>query len=190
MTQVFQIALLGLGAGSLYAIAAIGLVLVYRGSGVVNFAQGAMGMVAAYIFFEVHQRAHLPEMIAVIAGLLASGVIGAAFHFLVLRRMTNASMLAKIVATLALLIVLQDAVTLLFGQVPQIVTSLLPTGEVRILGRRSVRIAYASSESSSCSPSFCGPSTSSPPSGWRPARSPRTHERRRRLASRPTSSDC
>jgi sulfate-transporting ATPase len=134
MTQVFQIALLGLGAGSLYAIAAIGLVLVYRGSGVVNFAQGAMGMVAAYIFFEVHQRAHLPEMIAVIAGLLASGVIGAAFHFLVLRRMTNASMLAKIVATLALLIVLQDAVTLLFGQVPQIVTSLLPTGEVRIFG--------------------------------------------------------
>src|ERR1700728_2295599 len=134
MNEVFQIGLLGVGAGSLYAIAAIGLVLVFRGSGVVNFAQGAMGMVAAYTFFELHQRAHVPEVIAVLIGLLASGAVGAAFHLLVLRRMRNASMLAKIVATLALLVVLQDAATLLFGQVPQIVTSLLPTGEVKIFG--------------------------------------------------------
>src|ERR1700728_4381222 len=105
MTDVFEIGLLGLGAGSLYAIAAIGLVLVYRGSGVVNFAQGAMGMVAAYTFFEVHQKAHLPAVIAVFVGLAASGAIGAVFHLLVMRRMRDASMLAKIVATLALLVV-------------------------------------------------------------------------------------
>jgi sulfate-transporting ATPase len=134
MTDVFRFAILGLGAGALYAIAAVGLVLVYRGSGVVNFAQGAMGMVAAYVFFEARQRDHLPALIAVALGLLASAVLGAAFHLLVLRRMRNASMLAKIVATLALLVVLQDATVLRYGAVPQIVTSILPTAPVRVFG--------------------------------------------------------
>ena len=79
MSQIFQFAVIGLGAGSLYAIAAIGLVLVYRGSRVVNFAQGAMGMMAAYVFYELHQNWHLSVVIAIPAGLLVSGVLGAAF---------------------------------------------------------------------------------------------------------------
>jgi ABC-type branched-subunit amino acid transport system ATPase component/branched-subunit amino acid ABC-type transport system permease component len=134
VTDVFRFAILGLGAGALYSIAAVGLVLVYRGSGVVNFAQGAMGMVGAYVFFEVRQRDHLPALFAIALGLLACAALGAAFHILVLRRMRNASTLAKIVATLALLVLLQDLIYLRFGQVPQIVTSILPTDPIRILG--------------------------------------------------------
>ena len=61
MTELFRFALLGLGAGGLYALAAIGLVLVYRGSGVVNFSQAAMGMVGAYVFYEVRTRHDLPD---------------------------------------------------------------------------------------------------------------------------------
>ena len=44
MTVFLQFAVLGLGAGAGYAILAEGIVLIYRGSGVLNFAQGAMGM--------------------------------------------------------------------------------------------------------------------------------------------------
>jgi len=134
MSDVFRFAILGLGAGALYAIAGVGLVLVYRGSGVVNFAQGAMGMTAAYVFFEARQQDHLPALLAVLLGLLASAALGAAFHLLVLRRMKNASMLAKIVSTLALLVVLQDATELIFGESPKIVTSMLPTAPVSIFG--------------------------------------------------------
>jgi ABC-type branched-subunit amino acid transport system ATPase component/branched-subunit amino acid ABC-type transport system permease component len=134
MSDVFRFAILGLGAGALYAIAGVGLVLVYRGSGVVNFAQGAMGMAAAYVFFEARQQEHLPALLAVLLGLLASAVLGAAFHLLVLRRMKNASMLAKIVSTLALLVVLQDATELIFGESPKIVSSMLPTDPVSIFG--------------------------------------------------------
>src|ERR1700728_2570404 len=98
MTDVFEIGLLGLGAGALYAIAAIGLVLVYRGSKVVNFAQGAMGMVAAYIFYEVHQVWGVNTILAAIVGLLASAALGAGFHFLVIRQMKHASNITQIVA--------------------------------------------------------------------------------------------
>jgi sulfate-transporting ATPase len=41
MTTIFRFAVIGLGAGSLYALAALGLVLIFRGSKVVNFAQGS-----------------------------------------------------------------------------------------------------------------------------------------------------
>src|ERR1700712_4536152 len=98
MTEIWRFMALGLGAGALYALAAVGLVLVYRGSGVVNFAQGAMGMVGAYAYFEAREQHGLPQIVAVLVGLLASAILGALFHLLILRRMHGASSLAKIVA--------------------------------------------------------------------------------------------
>jgi sulfate-transporting ATPase len=134
MSQIFQFAVIGLGAGSLYAIAAIGLVLVYRGSKVVNFAQGAMGMMAAYIFYELHQNWHVSVIFAIPAGLLVSGGLGAAFYFLEIRQLKDASNLIKIVATLALFVIAQEVISLIFGSQPRTVNSSLPTSSVRILG--------------------------------------------------------
>jgi ABC-type branched-subunit amino acid transport system ATPase component/branched-subunit amino acid ABC-type transport system permease component len=134
MSQIFQFAVIGLGAGSLYALAAIGLVLVYRGSRVVNFAQGAMGMMAAYVFYELHQNWHLSVVIAIPAGLLVSGALGAAFYVLEIRQLKNASNLIKIVATLALFVIAQEVITLVFGGQPRTVASSLPTSSVTILG--------------------------------------------------------
>ena len=134
MTQVFQFAILGLGAGSLYSIAAIGLVLVYRGSRVVNFAQGAMGMLAAYVFYEVHQVWGVNTILSATLGVLTSAAVGAAFHLFFMRRMKDAAVLTKVVATLALLVILQELVTLMFGQSPRIVNSSLPTTSVSIFG--------------------------------------------------------
>jgi ABC-type branched-subunit amino acid transport system ATPase component/branched-subunit amino acid ABC-type transport system permease component len=134
MSQVFQFAVIGLGAGSLYAIAAIGLVLVFRGSRVVNFAQGAMGMMAAYVFYELHQNWHLSIVLAVPAGLLVSGALGAAFYYFEIRKLKDASNLIKIVATLALFVIANEVITLVFGAQPRTVTSSLPTNSVTILG--------------------------------------------------------
>ena len=134
MSQVFQFAVIGLGAGSLYAIAAIGLVLVFRGSRVVNFAQGAMGMMAAYVFYELHQNWHLSVVLAIPAGLLVSGALGAAFYYFEIRQLKDASNLIKIVATLALFVIAQEVINLVFGAQPRTVTSSLPTSSVTIFG--------------------------------------------------------
>ncbi|HVW40030.1 MAG TPA: branched-chain amino acid ABC transporter permease, partial [Amycolatopsis sp.] len=134
MTEIWRFAALGMGAGALYALAAVGLVLVYRGSGVVNFAQGAMGMVGAYVYFEASVQHGLSQTVSVLCGLLASAALGALFHLLILRRMGGASTLAKIVATLALLVVLGSAAMLRYGQLPQLVPSMLPIEPVNVLG--------------------------------------------------------
>ena len=51
MTTFLQVLLTGLGLGAAYALFAQGVVLIYRGSGIVNFAQGTLGMLASYITF-------------------------------------------------------------------------------------------------------------------------------------------
>ena len=51
MAQAVQFAILGLGAGAAYTLLAQGIVLIYRGSGIVNFAHGAIAMFAAFFCF-------------------------------------------------------------------------------------------------------------------------------------------
>lgn len=134
MNGIFEFAVIGLGAGSLYALAAIGLVLIYRGSKVVNFAQGVMGMMAAYVYYEVHYNWHVTNFVAIPAGLLASAAFGAAFFYLVIRRLREAANLVKIVATLALFLVTVEVVNLIYGESAIPVSSILPTSSVKIFG--------------------------------------------------------
>jgi sulfate-transporting ATPase len=53
LSQLWQFALIGLAGGGAYALVALGVVAVYRGSGVLNFAQGAIGMVGSYVFWDL-----------------------------------------------------------------------------------------------------------------------------------------
>jgi ABC-type branched-subunit amino acid transport system ATPase component/branched-subunit amino acid ABC-type transport system permease component len=134
LSDAFRFLLLGLGAGSLYAIAAIGLVLVYRGSGVVNFAQGAIGMVGAYAYWEAHIEHGLSQPVSFAIGLATSALVGALFYLLVIRNMRTASNLTKIVATLALLVSLDSIAFLRYDPLPILVPSWLPNQPTTILG--------------------------------------------------------
>ena len=88
--DAIQFAILGLGAGSAYTLLALGIVLIYRGSGIVNFAHGGIAMFSAYLCFLslVAERgwaigAAIP--VAVVAG----GLLGWLFQNAVLRLMRN-----------------------------------------------------------------------------------------------------
>jgi len=87
-------------------LASQGLMVIYRGSGVLNFAHGAIGMVGAYIHWEVKIKYGNPAWIAWIAALSGCALIGALAHLLIMRQLQRASPLARIVATLGLLVVL------------------------------------------------------------------------------------
>ena len=125
MQEVIRFALLGLGLGSLYSLASQGLMVIYRGSGVLNFAHGAIGMVGAYIEWEVKSNGN-SVVVAWAAGLLACAAIGALTHLLIMKRLRRASPLARIVATLGVLIVLQAGAVLRYGSKITFVTSELP----------------------------------------------------------------
>jgi len=100
MGDVLKFALLGLGLGALYALASQGLMVIYRGSGVLSFAHGAVGMVGAYVHWELKEQHGLPAVVAWPVALAVCAAIGAAAHLGVMRQLQRASPLARIVATL------------------------------------------------------------------------------------------
>ena len=63
--EFIRFAILGLATGGIYAMISLGLVLVYRGSGLLNFAQGAMAMVGAYAYYEFTVKHGLPKAVSV-----------------------------------------------------------------------------------------------------------------------------
>jgi sulfate-transporting ATPase len=132
--EVLRFALLGLGLGALYALASQGLLVIYRGSGVLNFAHGAIGMVGAYLYWEMKIKHGLPSPVAWIIAVSACALIGAAAHLLVMRQLKRASPLARIVATLGMLIVIQSLAVRRYGARVTAFQSELPENPVHIAG--------------------------------------------------------
>jgi ABC-type branched-subunit amino acid transport system ATPase component/branched-subunit amino acid ABC-type transport system permease component len=128
-----QFAVLGLGAGAAYAILAQGIVLIYRGSGVLNFAQGAIGMFSAYVFFHLTSSGW-PVVPAVLVGLACGAVLGMLMQLLVMRRLRGSPTLIRTIATLGVLIVLQSVAIIIWGPSPELVTSALPQHAWQVVG--------------------------------------------------------
>jgi len=124
--QILAFGVLGLASGAIYALLAQGIVLIYRGCGLLNFAQGAMAMVGGYTYYEVGVRLGAPLCVGLLAAVILSATLGAAIHLVILRPMHAASSLSKVMATLGVLITLQSLAYLLYGPYPIAVPSLLP----------------------------------------------------------------
>src|SRR5258708_3961563 len=132
MTNTVLYAFLGLGAGAAYALIAQGLILVHRGTGVVNFAQGAIAMAAAYAYVWLTGK-NVPVVLAAVLAIVFGGVVGALLQILVIRPLRRAPLLAKLVATLGVILVLQGLVNLAFSSTP-LVKPLLPSARVTVFG--------------------------------------------------------
>jgi branched-chain amino acid transport system permease protein len=133
MDQFVLFALLGLGTGALVAGIAVGLVLTYRGSGIINLATGAVAMVAAYAFWAFKTGVFGPEFstpVAFIFTLVVALVMGLLMEFLAFRPLRTASPLAKLVASLGILLITQASILLAFGPDPKTGVSILPSGSV------------------------------------------------------------
>lgn len=98
-----EVLVLGLISGGIYGLLAVGIVLVYRGSGALNFAQGEIGTLGLYVAAYLVMDNDLPWMVGAIAALAVAAAIGVGFERLVVRRMVEASRVSVAVATVGLL---------------------------------------------------------------------------------------
>jgi ABC-type branched-subunit amino acid transport system ATPase component/branched-subunit amino acid ABC-type transport system permease component len=108
VAQGIQFAILGLGAGAAYTLLALGIVLIYRGSGIVNFAHGGIAMFGSFFCFLtlVEQHGWAIEL-AIPVSVLVAALLGIAIQNGILRFMRDTAPLVRLVATLGVLIVLQ-----------------------------------------------------------------------------------
>ena len=114
MNDMLLYAILGLGAGAAYALIGQGLILTFQGTGVVNFAQGAIAMITAFTYAWLTNKG-ISIGLATIISLAFSAVIGAVIQRVVMKPLTRAPLLAKLVATLGLILVAEAAANLIFG---------------------------------------------------------------------------
>ena len=144
--------LLGLGAGSVYALLGLGLVLKYRSTGVVDFAQGAVAMWGAYVFLGLRLNGKLqlpwiklPHQItlshgsmAVLPALLVTLVYGTLFglviFFLVYRPLLRAAPLTKVCASVGVTLALEAVAVLNFGTTAVSAPPILPSKAIVIRG--------------------------------------------------------
>ena len=136
MEQIPLFILLGLGSGALIAGIALGVVLSYRGSGVINLSTGAVAMLGGYAFWALNagKIASLPTAVAVLLALVFVAAFGALTEFVVYRPLRNSAPLAKLVASLGVLLVTQASMLLAFGITPQPAPGILPATIVHIFG--------------------------------------------------------
>jgi branched-chain amino acid transport system permease protein len=139
MPSILLYLLLSLGTGAAYALLSNGIVAIYKGSGVLNFAQGGVAMFAAYCYVALIE-AGLSKYLAVIVVMLGAAAAGGALALVVFRPLRTAPVLAKVVATLGILIALQGLATVIWGTDTKVVESLFPTHSISVGGGHSLGV--------------------------------------------------
>jgi branched-chain amino acid transport system permease protein len=102
--SVLSTLIVGVSIGSIYAIAASGIVVTYTTSGIFNFAQGAIGMFMAFMYWQLRVDWGVPTPIALVLTILViAPLVGAGIERLLMRRITNASLVVQLVVTVGLM---------------------------------------------------------------------------------------
>lgn len=115
MTDFLQFIVAGVAVGALYALVALGFVIIYKATGVINFAQGELVMLGAYFTFTANQQLHLPFFLSVLIAMALCAVVGFLIERTILRRMVGQPVFAIIMITIGLSIAIDQLVTWKWG---------------------------------------------------------------------------
>lgn len=115
MTKFLELAFSGAIRGSLYALVALGFVVIYKSTGVINFAQGGLLLLGMYTTYNAHITWGLPFWLAVVLAASLTALVGALIERTVLRRMIGQPVFAVVMVTLGLLIIVQQVVPTIWG---------------------------------------------------------------------------
>ena len=134
MIDVIRFTVVGLVVGCIYALTATGLVVTYTTSGIFNFAHGAIGMICAFAFWDLHVHHHWPTLLALVAVLaVLAPVLGAAIEKFLMRNLHGAGTSTALMVTLGLLLLLVGVATIIWDPTdPRVVPEFFKGHSVRI----------------------------------------------------------
>lgn len=134
MKDFLPFVFIGLTAGSVYGLAGTGLVLTYKTSGIFNFAYGTIAALVAYTFYDLRQQQGLPWPIALlICVFVISPLVGLLLERMG-RRLADAPVAMKVVATIGLIVAVQQLIVNRYGASIIRFKPFLPTRTYRFLG--------------------------------------------------------
>src|SRR5574341_610234 len=104
--------------GAIYGLVALGFVLIYKASAVLNFAQGYMLLLGAYLFWFFRSTLALPLPLALLFSMAAGFLVGSLIERLALRRLIGQPLISMITVTIFLSLVLEGLVSMIWGTYP------------------------------------------------------------------------
>ena len=132
MIDFAQFLTTGLLIGSIYALVAVGFVIIFKSSGILNFAQGELLLIGAYLCWFLIDKVGLPMWAGVLGTVGFTVVLAIAVERFPLRPMIGQSMLPLIMVTLGLSLLFRAVVTTLWGNVKTQVPQIMPLRSVEI----------------------------------------------------------
>ena len=124
----------GIALGCLYALVALGFVLIIKATDILNFAQGEVIMISAFICYFLVTALHLPFLVAVLITCVAAGLMGVLTERLVLRPMLGEPVFAVVMVTIGLSIFLRSMTGIIFGHNNLVFPSPFPKETVHMGG--------------------------------------------------------
>lgn len=132
MTFFIQMLITGIVVGSIYGLVALGFVLIYRASDVLNLANGEFVMIGAYIAVTFTMILNLPYWLAIIITLILSGLLGVFVEKVILGPLRTAPVISVIMATIGLSSLLGGAVHMIWGHQNRSLPQVFPTTPYKI----------------------------------------------------------
>jgi ABC-type branched-subunit amino acid transport system ATPase component/branched-subunit amino acid ABC-type transport system permease component len=134
MSVILPYIILGLTSGSVYGMAGVGLVVTYKTSGVFNFAFGAVGTLACYVFYILNVEHGVPWPVAgLVAVVLLGFILGIGFEILA-RELARQALAIRIVATIGLVLLIQGIFEVFYGNDSLTFPTFLPSTSYEIFG--------------------------------------------------------
>ncbi len=115
MSALADMVLNGAGAGAVWALVGLGFVIIYKSTGVINFAQGGLMLVGAYVAYNMHVTWGWPFWVSIPGAVIVGALVGMLLEFLVLRHMIGKPPFSQLMVTLGLLFVLQEICANIWG---------------------------------------------------------------------------
>lgn len=134
MSTFLQLFLRSLETGGIYALAALGIIVIFRTSNIIHFAQGSMSMFNAFVVTYLFTSFNIPIWLAVIGGLCSSALTGFMVDFFIIRRTKKVAPAAKEIITLGLIMVFLGIAPLLFGVDPMRLPRFIESGSLSVGG--------------------------------------------------------
>jgi branched-subunit amino acid ABC-type transport system permease component len=134
MKELLPFVVIGIASGSLFGLAAVGLVVTFKATGVFNLAHGAIAAVAAYAFYDLHEGSGVPWPIALVVTVAVVGGLGGLVVDRVAGAVSQARPILAIVGTVGLLLAIQGALTVRYGAATLTFPGYLPRGDVEVAG--------------------------------------------------------
>src|SRR5215475_5868125 len=131
MDLILQLLFTGIGIGAVYALVALGFVLIFRATNVVNFAQGEFSMVAAYLMV-VCVELGVPYWLSFLIALGGMALLGVIFNLGVYYPLRPRTYLPVIIATIGASILLANSVLAIYGPQPQVLQGWFDTPGIQL----------------------------------------------------------